>query len=174
MRYKDSVCTHFIKSDFSTDLAYFDGLNETILSAALVKPKQGRTNSIISNRDNADEILLWNYSFTSDDHVYMLWGSFFVLLGIFQPHIQYLLCLATPVDIVLLGVSFSRPYDGMLTCFFLYTHIWSIPCTENKEMYIIQTIQIHVIKLFKLSLEFWIIQSISIPILENWFRIMIY
>lgn len=55
-----------------TDLAYFDGLNETILSAALVKPKQ----------------------------------------GIFQPHIQYLLCLATPVDIVLLGVSFSRPYDG--------------------------------------------------------------
>lgn len=41
----------------------------------------------------------------------------FVLLGIFQPHIQYLLCLATPVDIVLLGVSFSRPYDGMITCF---------------------------------------------------------
>ena len=27
--------------------------------------------------------------------------------GIFQPHIQYLLCLATTVEIVLLGVSFS-------------------------------------------------------------------
>ena len=26
--------------------------------------------------------------------------------GIFQPHIQYLLCLATTVEIVLLGVSF--------------------------------------------------------------------
>ncbi|XP_062607131.1 nuclear pore complex protein Nup155-like [Saccostrea cucullata] len=56
-----------------TDLAYFDGLNETILSAALVKPKP----------------------------------------GIFQPHIQYLLCLATPVDIVLLGVSFSKPYHDV-------------------------------------------------------------
>lgn len=45
----------------------------------------------------------------------------FVLLGIFQPHIQYLLCLATPVDIVLLGVSFSRPYDGKIPFFlFLY------------------------------------------------------
>ncbi|KAK3089178.1 hypothetical protein FSP39_001520 [Pinctada imbricata] len=55
------------------DLAYFDGLSETILSTALVKPKP----------------------------------------GIFQPHIQYLLCLATPVDIVLLGVSFTHPYDGV-------------------------------------------------------------
>ena len=36
------------------------------------------------------------------------------LSGIFQPHIQYLLCLATPMDIVLLGVSFTRPYDGKL------------------------------------------------------------
>ena len=27
--------------------------------------------------------------------------------GIFQPHIQYLLCLATTVEVVLLGVSFS-------------------------------------------------------------------
>lgn len=46
----------------------------------------------------------------------------FVLLGIFQPHIQYLLCLATPVDIVLLGVSFSRPYDGMIPFFFLFLY----------------------------------------------------
>lgn len=116
MRYKDKVhvstSTHFITSAFRTDLAYFDGLNETILSAALVKPKQGRSNSLVSN---VDEILLWNHSyniikFTCDEKM-------FVLLGIFQPHIQYLLCLATPVDIVLLGVSFSRPYDGMITCF---------------------------------------------------------
>ncbi|CAL1535434.1 unnamed protein product, partial [Lymnaea stagnalis] len=32
--------------------------------------------------------------------------------GIFQPHIQYLLCLATPIDIVLLGVSFYKTFDG--------------------------------------------------------------
>ncbi|XP_050400754.1 nuclear pore complex protein Nup155 isoform X1 [Patella vulgata] len=55
-----------------TDLAYFDGLNENILSVALVKPKK----------------------------------------DIFQPHIRYLLCIATPVDFVLLGVSFAKTYDG--------------------------------------------------------------
>jgi len=33
-------------------------------------------------------------------------------LGVFQPHIVYLLCLATPVDIVLLGVSFLQPADA--------------------------------------------------------------
>lgn len=127
MRYKDKVHvstgTHFITSAFRTDLAYFDGLNETILSAALVKPKQGRSNSLVSNEDDVDEILLWNHSyniikFTCDEKMF---GGFIIkfqlLLGIFQPHIQYLLCLATPVDIVLLGVSFSRPYDGMITCF---------------------------------------------------------
>ena len=55
---------------FRSDLAYFDGLSETVVAAALVKPRP----------------------------------------GIFQPHIMGLLCLATPVDIVLLGVSFSKPY----------------------------------------------------------------
>ncbi|KAH9488744.1 hypothetical protein Btru_059325, partial [Bulinus truncatus] len=60
------------KYEDGSDLAYFDGLGETILSAALVKPKP----------------------------------------GIFQPHIQYLMCLATPVDIVLLGVSFYKYVDG--------------------------------------------------------------
>ncbi|XP_019645345.1 PREDICTED: nuclear pore complex protein Nup155-like isoform X1 [Branchiostoma belcheri] len=55
-----------------SDLAYFDGLNETILSAGLVKPKP----------------------------------------GIFQPHIKFLLCLTTPVDIVLLGVSFANSPEG--------------------------------------------------------------
>jgi len=55
-----------------SDLAYFDGLSETILSAGLVRPKA----------------------------------------GIFQPHISHLLVLTTPVDIVLLGVSFSKPHDA--------------------------------------------------------------
>lgn len=167
MRYKDKVCSHFITSDFSTDLAYFDGLNETILSAALVKPKQGTSNSIISNRDNAYEILFWNYSFTSDDHVYMWWESFFVLLGIFQPHIQYLLCLATPVDIVLLGVSFSRPYDGMLTLQTYLEYSMHRKCRNVHNTNISNTCMY----LSYLSLEFG---SISIPILENWFRIMNY
>lgn len=53
-----STSTHFITSAFRTDLAYFDGLNETILSAALVKPKQGRSNSLVFNEDDVDEILL--------------------------------------------------------------------------------------------------------------------
>ncbi|KAG1694111.1 Nuclear pore complex protein Nup155 [Nymphon striatum] len=50
-----------------SDLAYFDGLSETILSVGLIQPKP----------------------------------------GIFQSHIEYLLCLSTPVEIVLLGVSFK-------------------------------------------------------------------
>ncbi|GCB80930.1 hypothetical protein scyTo_0022731, partial [Scyliorhinus torazame] len=50
------------------DLAYFDGLSETILSVGLVKPRT----------------------------------------GIFQPHIRQLLVLTTPVDIVILGVSFAN------------------------------------------------------------------
>ncbi|CAK8693168.1 unnamed protein product [Clavelina lepadiformis] len=49
------------------DLAYFDGLSETILSVALVQPKQ----------------------------------------GIFRDHIKYLLVLTTPLDVVILGVSFA-------------------------------------------------------------------
>ena len=49
------------------DLAYFDGLNEVILSAGLVLPKT----------------------------------------GVFQDHIQFLLCLTTAVEIVILGVSFT-------------------------------------------------------------------
>ncbi|EMP30278.1 hypothetical protein UY3_12603 [Chelonia mydas] len=50
------------------DLAYFDGLSETILAVGLVKPKA----------------------------------------GIFQPHVRYLLVLATPVDIVILGLSYAN------------------------------------------------------------------
>ncbi|KAF1434426.1 hypothetical protein FQV22_0004963, partial [Spheniscus magellanicus] len=54
------------------DLAYFDGLSETILAVGLVKPKG----------------------------------------GIFQPHVQHLLVLATPVDIVILGLSCANIQAG--------------------------------------------------------------
>ena len=49
------------------DLAYYDGLADTILSVGLVQPKK----------------------------------------DIFRQHIKHLLCLTTPVEIVLLGVTFS-------------------------------------------------------------------
>ncbi|KAJ8408637.1 hypothetical protein AAFF_G00252720 [Aldrovandia affinis] len=55
------------------DVAYFDGLSETILSVGLVKPKE----------------------------------------GIFQPHIHFLLVLATPVDVVILGLSFPKAQTGL-------------------------------------------------------------
>ncbi|XP_063068284.1 nuclear pore complex protein Nup155 isoform X2 [Engraulis encrasicolus] len=55
------------------DVAYFDGLSETILSVGLVKPKA----------------------------------------GIFQPHIHFLLVLATPVDVVILGLSFPKAQGGL-------------------------------------------------------------
>ncbi|XP_003504041.1 nuclear pore complex protein Nup155 [Cricetulus griseus] len=54
------------------DLAYFDGLSETILAVGLVKPKS----------------------------------------GIFQPHVRHLLVLATPVDIVILGLSYANVQTG--------------------------------------------------------------
>ena len=50
------------------DLAYFDGLADTILSVGLLEPKK----------------------------------------GIFRPHIRHLLCLTTPVEIVLLGVTITE------------------------------------------------------------------
>ncbi|GAB6032748.1 hypothetical protein CHUAL_011616 [Chamberlinius hualienensis] len=53
------------------DLAYFDGLGETIFGVGLVKPKP----------------------------------------GVFQPFINFLLCLTTGVEIVMLGVSFSYPQE---------------------------------------------------------------
>lgn len=52
----------------NTDLAYFDGINETILCVGLVKPKS----------------------------------------GVFHSFIKYLLVLATAVDIVVLGVTFTE------------------------------------------------------------------
>uniref|UniRef100_A0A672ZBR6 Nucleoporin 155 n=1 Tax=Sphaeramia orbicularis TaxID=375764 RepID=A0A672ZBR6_9TELE len=55
------------------DVAYFDGLIETILAVGLVKPKQ----------------------------------------GILQPHIHYLLVLATSVDVVILGLSFPKSQAGL-------------------------------------------------------------
>lgn len=55
------------------DVAYFDGLIETILAVGLVKPKP----------------------------------------GILQPHIHYLLVLATSVDVVILGLSFPKGQGGL-------------------------------------------------------------
>ncbi|XP_037120775.1 nuclear pore complex protein Nup155 [Syngnathus acus] len=78
------------------DVAYFDGLIETILAVGLVKPKQ----------------------------------------GILQPHIHYLLVLATSVDVVILGVSFPRVTHGGLNdsmsggMQILPDHLFSIP-TDN-------------------------------------------
>lgn len=55
----------------NTDLAYFDGINETILCVGLVKPKS----------------------------------------GVFHAFIKHLLVLATAVDIVVLGVTFTEGAD---------------------------------------------------------------
>uniref|UniRef100_A0A7N6AE55 Nuclear pore complex protein Nup155 n=1 Tax=Anabas testudineus TaxID=64144 RepID=A0A7N6AE55_ANATE len=57
------------------DVAYFDGLIETILAVGLVKPKQ----------------------------------------GILQPHIHYLLVLATSVDVVILGLSFPKGLNDSMS-----------------------------------------------------------
>ena len=46
-------------------------------------------------------------------------NAYIYISGIFQPHIQYLLCLATPVDIVLLGASFTSNEAGMLVTLIL-------------------------------------------------------
>lgn len=64
------------------DLAYFDGLNEVILSAGLVLPKT----------------------------------------GVFQDHIQFLLCLATAVEIVILGVSFTGKKYVCACMYAVYIH----------------------------------------------------
>ncbi|XP_052776486.1 nuclear pore complex protein Nup155-like isoform X2 [Mya arenaria] len=81
------------------DLAYFDGINETILSAALVKPRK----------------------------------------GIFQSHIQFLLVLATPVDIVLLGVSFSHTNSEYDEMHLLPEPLFSIPTDNTYIMNIVGT-----------------------------------
>lgn len=56
----------------SNDIAMYDGLNEVILTATIVKPKP----------------------------------------NVFQSHISHLLVLATPLEVVLLAVSFSPPSDN--------------------------------------------------------------
>merc|ERR1719193_196125 len=73
------------------DLAFFDGLGDTILNVSLVTPKQ----------------------------------------GILQSHIKYLLCLATPVEIVLLGVSFTTPQGGPTEELHLLPEpLFSLPCEQ--------------------------------------------
>lgn len=52
---------------------------------------------------------------------YILIGTYGNLIfpGIFQPHIHYLLVLATPVDVVILGLSFPKAQAGQYgSCFF--------------------------------------------------------
>lgn len=39
-------------------------------------------------------------------------GSVFLFSGILQPHIHYLLVLATSVDVVILGLSFPKGQAG--------------------------------------------------------------
>ena len=47
--------------------------------------------------------------------------------GIFQPHIQYLLCLATTVEIVLLGVSFTGSMSNYQEMHLLPEPLFAIP-----------------------------------------------
>ncbi|OXB66694.1 hypothetical protein ASZ78_013085 [Callipepla squamata] len=68
------------------DLAYFDGLSETILAVGLVKPKG----------------------------------------GIFQPHVRHLLVLATPVDIVILGLSCANTQAGSCLFFYISPFVYSV------------------------------------------------
>jgi len=43
--------------------------------------------------------------------------------GIFQEHIRFLLVLSTPVDIVILGVSFASMYSACVhVCVCVYIH----------------------------------------------------
>ena len=47
--------------------------------------------------------------------------------GVFQPHIQYLLCLATTVEIVLLGVSFSGQNSNYEEMHLLPEPLFAVP-----------------------------------------------
>lgn len=89
-------------------MAYFDGLIETILAVGLVKPKQGMRN------------LFWQ-QFLCHNFLKFELIFFYCLLssppGILQPHIHYLLVLATSVDVVILGLSFPKNQAG--ECFLL-------------------------------------------------------
>lgn len=82
-------------------MAYFDGLIETILAVGLVKPKQGMCKHL-----NSALIKMFTFNLST---VYELCFSF---LGILQPHIHYLLVLATSVDVVILGLSFPKSQAG--------------------------------------------------------------
>jgi len=58
--------------------------------------------------------------------IYLFYVAFIKCLavtGIFQSHIQYLLVLATPVDIVLLGASFTHTNAG-ITLFLMLVCRW--------------------------------------------------
>lgn len=80
-------------------MAYFDGLIETILAVGLVKPKQGMCKHLHS-------ALILNV--LSEQCLQVV----FFFPGILQPHIHYLLVLATSVDVVILGLSFPKSQAG--------------------------------------------------------------
>ncbi|XP_065211453.1 nuclear pore complex protein Nup155 isoform X2 [Planococcus citri] len=71
--------------EYGSDVAYFDGVSEIIISVGLVKPKP----------------------------------------GVFQDFVHYLLILTTPSNIVVLGVTFSKPNDSF---------------TASEEMHITQEV----------------------------------
>jgi len=73
------------------DLAFFDGLADTILQVSLATPKP----------------------------------------GILQPHIKHLLCLATPVEIVLLGLTFATPQGSPTEELQLLPEpLFTLPCEQ--------------------------------------------
>lgn len=85
-------------------MAYFDGLIETILSVGLVKPKQGK---YIYKTPMHNQHFLFYQIFVNVFYLF-----YFSPPGILQPHIHYLLVLATSVDVVILGLSFPKGQAG--------------------------------------------------------------
>ena len=51
------------------------------------------------------------------------------ILGIFQPDVRHLVVLATPVDIVILGLSYSNLQTGMATYITFFQICWPIDTT---------------------------------------------
>ncbi|RWS23862.1 nuclear pore complex protein Nup155-like protein, partial [Leptotrombidium deliense] len=82
--------------DNGSDVAYYDGLTETILAVGLIKPKP----------------------------------------GILREHIKYLLCLTTPVEIVLLGVTFANSSEDINDLLLVPEPIFSL-ATDNVIMGVI-------------------------------------
>lgn len=83
-------------------MVYFDGLIETILAVGLVKPKEGM--SCFSSKHAFCHIV----SLKPPKYLLFVFFCHSHPSGILQPHIHYLLVLATSVDVVILGLSFPK------------------------------------------------------------------